>query len=186
MGNASSIVNISPVKKERECFSMEISATLNNTSLKGIKLKDGICLNRKSTQENIKNETQKQPKYDILELKATGENQKPLCTQEIKIEGPPEFRKISYETMKSFDNMIHNSIELASKKHITGEERIGFLKECVVNWANDKKENDEEMFAMYVKFSKSRIEEGKVHLTGLPSDFTMEDYHYYVDKWEGI
>ena len=167
---------------------MEI-AKLTYPSLKGIKLNGGTCLNKRISEEEknqIDNEMPKQPKYDVLELMETGENQKPLCTQEIKIEGPQEFRKISYETMKSFDNMIHSSIELASKKHITGEERIGFLKECVVNWANDKKENDEEMFAMYVKFSKSKIEEGKVHLTGLPSDFTMEDYHYYVDKWEGI
>ncbi len=163
---------------------MEISAKLNNISLKGIKLNEGICLNRKSTQVDTKEEIQKQPKYDILELKETGENQKPLCTQEIKIEGPPEFRRL---TLHDVINAVQNAVETANRKNMTYDERMKFLDDSFKNWVTDKKENDEEMFAFFLKVvAKSNIEAGRPEVEGLPSDFTMEDYHYYVDKWEGI
>ncbi len=165
---------------------MEI-AKLTYPSLKGIKLNGGTCLNKRISEEEknqVDNGMPKQPRYDVLELKETGENQKPLCTQEIKIEGPPEFRRL---TLHDVINAVQNAVETANRKNMTYDERMKFLDDSFKNWVTDKKENDEEMFAFFLKVvAKSNIEAGRPEVEGLPSDFTMEDYHYYVDKWEGI
>ena len=158
-------------------------------SFAGVKTSEGTCLNKKISEEETaqaENKTAKQPRYDILELKQTGENQKPIAPSQIVIKSPPEFRRIANEYFESFDNALENALNTAHKKKMSYGERMKFLHDAHKNWLEDKRQNDEEMFAFHLKSDKHHIEAGKPGLVGLPSDFTMEDYHRYVDKWEKI
>lgn len=86
------------------------------------------------------------------------------------------------ETMESFNDHLQWSLEEADRKNLSFGDRLTFLKEEGQKWVEDKRQNDPEMFAVWLQINKSHIQAGEAHLVGLPADFTMEDYNFYVKE----
>ena len=86
------------------------------------------------------------------------------------------------ETAKSFNENLQWSLEEADRRNLSFGDRLTFLREAGRKWVEDKRQNDPEMFAAWLKMNKHHIQTGEADLVGLPSDFTMEDYYSYVKE----
>lgn len=101
--------------------------------------------------------------------------------ESIKITIPREWT-ISSETFESRVNHIKASVEKVNRMNLSHGERMNFLKNEGIRWAEDIRENDPEMFAYWLKMNKDNIINGRNDLASLPSDFTIRDYYYYTKE----
>ena len=142
------------------------------------KLSDGTSLQDTSIQQQPAGQT---PRYDTLEL-ASDQCQATLdVSNGITMEVPRAWTIVS-ETFKSFDAHLQWSLNEADSLNLSFGDRLTFLKEEGQKWVEDKRQNDPEMFAAWLRLHKDYIQRGEGDLVGLPSDFTREDYYSYVKE----
>lgn len=120
-------------------------------------------------------------RYDTLELSPDQCQVTLDVPDEITTEVPRAWTIMS-ETMESANHHLQWSLEEADRQNLSFGERLTFLKEQGQKWVEDKRQNDPEMFAAWLKINRYSIERGEADLVGLPSDFTMEDYYSYVKE----
>ena len=140
------------------------------------KLSAGTCLQDTSIQQQPAGRT---AQYDTLELTPDQCQVTLDVSNGITMEVPRAWTIVS-ETFKSFDDHLQWSLNQADSLNLSFGDRLTFLKEEGQKWVEDKRQNDPEMFATWLRLHKDYIQRGEGHLVGLPSDFTMEDYHSYV------
>lgn len=141
------------------------------------RLSDGTCL-----QAPVEGGTQaagSAPSYDRLEL-SKEQSQVTLNVPDAVTVEVPRAWTIMGETAKSFNENLQWSLEEADRRNLSFGDRLTFLREEGRKWVEDKRQNDPEMFAAWLKMNKHHIQAGEADLVGLPSDFTMEDYYSYV------
>lgn len=143
-----------------------------------IKFSDGTCLQAVAQDAQTPAPA---ARYDKLELSQDLRQVTLDVPDEITCEIPRAWT-IMGETMKSFNDHLQWSLDEAERRNLSFGDRMTFLKEEGRNWVEDKRQNDPEMFAAWLKLSKSHIQAGEADLVGLPSDFTMEDYYSYVKE----
>lgn len=142
------------------------------------KLSDSTSLRNASIQQQPAGQT---AQYDTLELTSDQCQATLDVSNGITMEIPRAWTIVS-ETFKSFDDHLQWSLNEADSLNLSFGDRLTFLKEEGQKWVEDKRQNDPEMFATWLKLHKDYIQRGEGHLVGLPSDFTMEDYNSYVKE----
>ena len=142
------------------------------------RLSDGTCL---QTISQDTQPTEQTSRYDKLELSQEQSQVTLDVPDEITCEIPRAWT-IMGETMESFNDHLQWSLEEADRQNLSFGDRLTFLKEEGQKWVEDKRQNDPEMFAVWLQINKSHIQAGEAHLVGLPADFTMEDYNFYVKE----
>ena len=142
------------------------------------KLSDGTCLQTNSQGMQTTGEA---AQYDTLELSPEQSQVTLDVPNEITCEIPRAWT-IMGETMQSFNDHLQWTLDEADSKNLSFGDRLTFLKEQGRNWVEDKRKNDPEMFAAWLKINRYSIEQGEADLVGLPSDFTMEEYYSYVKE----
>ncbi|MBM6724179.1 hypothetical protein H6C13_13955 [Pseudoflavonifractor phocaeensis] len=142
------------------------------------KLSDGTCLQDTSSQQQPAGQA---ARYDTLELTPDQCQATLDVSNGITMEVPRAWTIVS-ETFKSFDAHLQWSLNEADSLNLSFGDRLTFLKEEGQKWVEDKRQNDPEMFATWLKLHKDYIQRGEGDLVGLPSDFTMEDYYSYVKE----
>ena len=142
------------------------------------KLSEGTCLQAAVEGNLTAGQT---AQYDKLELSQDQCQVTLDVPDEITIEVPRAWT-IMGETAKSFNEHLQWSLEEADRRNLSFGDRLTFLREEGQKWVEDKRQNDPEMFAAWLKMNKHHIQAGEADLVGLPSDFTMEDYYSYVKE----
>lgn len=141
-------------------------------------LSAGTCLQSPSESSTAAGQA---PRSDTLVL-SSGQSQATLdVPDEITIRIPRAWTIMS-ETMKSHQAHLQRSLDEADKRNLSFGERLTFLREEGQKWVADKRQNDPEMFAFWLRMHQDTIQAGEGHLVGLPEDFTMEDYYHYVKE----
>ena len=143
------------------------------------KLSDRTCL-QAAAQNGEKNGQAKQ--YDRLELSPDQSRVTLNVPDEITVEIPRAWT-IMGETLQSFNDHLQWSLDEAERRNLSFGDRLTFLKEEGRSWVENKRQNDPEMFAAWLKINKYSIEQGEADLVGLPADFTMEDYDSYMKNY---
>lgn len=138
----------------------------SDIQLKDLNLSQGTAL----TTDHLKLETTKDSKQDTINT-----------PDQIKQEVPRSW-KLPAETMKSFTTAHNAAIDRSSEMDLSFEERKDYLQKAKNDWVEDKRQNDPEMFVEWLKLNKDKIFNGQLEEVGLPSDFTIEDYHSYVKE----
>lgn len=141
-------------------------------------LSDGICLQPAVEDTQVPGQV---VQYDTLELSQEQSQSTLNVSDEITIDVPRAWTIMS-ETMKSWNDHLQWSLEEADRQNLSFGDRLTFLKEQGRNWVEDKRQNDPEMFAEWLRMNKHYIQAGEGDLVGLPTDFTMEDYYSYVKE----
>lgn len=120
--------------------------------------------------------------FDRIQLSQEDINQSDILNPgEIKIE-IPRLWTIAGETIEARINCINNLLVQADSMNLSYGDRMSFLQRKSKEWVDDIRENDPMMFASYLDLC-SNLRAGRPELDGLPSDFTMEDYNFYVNKY---
>lgn len=118
-------------------------------------------------------------KHDRMELPQEQSQAILDVPDQITVEIPRTWT-IMGETLESYHNHLQRSLDRADRMNLSFGERLTFLREEGQKWVEDKRQNDPDMFVAWLKIHQDYIQRGEGQLVGLPSNFTMEDYNFYV------
>ncbi len=89
---------------------------------------------------------------------------------------------IKRRLLKSYLKHIKETAEEVKRLHLCQCREIEFMSNAGIKWVENLKNNDPELFVEWLKKNKNRIMTGRSELGNLPSDFTMDDYYFYVKE----